>query len=242
MVFTRSMMKRLSRPSFYSMDLAGSGSSNVFIRESRDTRGNPTREVIDLRRPSKRRKLAAVSRRSNMARTLKSRRSSSLACALRRSIQKRCSAGRGSPGEGELWHRTAKSRGSSLWEEAPACGVAQRSPPPFAYQPTSMAWWLRTFRGLGGQVERQVQQMVALQLGVLEQFRRWDRGDRLRLQQAIPDMAASLERVQVQTVALSDWLSRLGSIVAQDLAASSQTPDSAAGVPKSTEIDTDSRH
>merc|ERR1719218_517835 len=107
-----------------------------------------------------------------------------MACSLRRSLQKKCSSLRSSSGGGKCgWHRCAKSRGSSLWSQ-----TSQDASPPFVYQPTSMTWWLRTFRGLGGQVDREVQQMVALQLGVLEQYKRWNRADQHQLEDAIPEI------------------------------------------------------
>jgi len=223
MVNTRSMMKRLSRPSFYSLDVS-SGSYNLFIRESRNSRGLPTREVIDFR---KRQKSSKASHR------------------FRQSVLKRRSL------PGQYWRNSTPSQGSSLWNgpRSPSRGSSLWSahapsarssidmpepatalclaggPPglrpggqPLAYQPASMVWWLRAFRGLGGQVEREVQQMLALELGMLEQFRRWDGGDRAQLLREIPEMAAGMDRVQGQVEALADWLRRLGRIFEEDVA------------------------
>ena len=74
--------------------------------------------------------------------------------------------------------------------------------------------------------------MLALQLGMLEQFGRWDCADRQRLQQAIPHMAAGLERVQRQAHALADWLHRLEAIVEQDLAQPSRCSEPESSPPE----------
>jgi len=92
-----------------------------------------------------------------------------------------------------------------------------------AYQPSLM---LRAFRGLGSQVEREVQQMLALQLGVLEHFKQWNRVERTQLLEAIPEMTKGLEKVRSQSDALTGWLQRLGAIVEQDLAAPACSSDS----------------
>lgn len=92
-----------------------------------------------------------------------------------------------------------------------------------AYQPSLM---LRAFRGLGGQVEREMQQMLALQLGVLEHFKQWNRVERTQLLQAVPEMIKGLEKVRSQSDALAGWLQRLGAIVEQDLAAPACSSDS----------------
>lgn len=74
--------------------------------------------------------------------------------------------------------------------------------------------------------------MVALQLGVLEQFKRWNREDQQQLEDAIPEIVAGLERVRGQTEALANWMRRLGAIVEQDLAAPSRCSASVASLPK----------
>lgn len=80
-----------------------------------------------------------------------------------------------------------------------------------------MDLWLRTFRSLEGQVSSQVQQMLALELGLLEQYKQWDHTDRTQLLQAIPEMVAQMESVHGQVEALVGWLRRLGAIVEQDM-------------------------
>lgn len=201
MVLTRSMMKRRARPSFYSLDVS-SGSPNVFLRESRDSCGNTTREVIDLRKPGKRRFWP----RSSSASQPGQRRSSGEA----------------------LWRRdTLKSRGSSLWEESYQRGPQRRLKGglQLAHQPTCMNWWLRTFRGLSGQVDSEVQQMAALELGLLEQFKNWDLADRTKLTQAIPELVDSMEKVHGQVESLVGWLRRLGDIIEQDIAIPEGSPE-----------------
>jgi len=197
----------------------------------------PTREVIDLRKRSQQpRQLRAPSAASQE--------SSVAAHRFRQSVLKRRSLPgqywrSSNPSQGSsLWNAPrSPSRGSSLWSvHAPSARSSVDMPEstalcpadpslghhpagqPLAYQPASMVWWLRAFRGLGGQVEREVQQMLALELGMLEQFQRWGCGDRAQLCQAIPEMAAGMDRVQGQVEALADWLRRLGTILEEDVA------------------------
>mmetsp|Transcript_91215 Transcript_91215/g.142385 ORF Transcript_91215/g.142385 Transcript_91215/m.142385 type:complete len:369 (-) Transcript_91215:279-1385(-) len=242
MVLTRSMMKKRSRQSFYMLDMS-SGTSSVFIRNTKDSHGNTQREVIDLRK--------AAGEQQHSGKKLKR---SSVLFALR-------------------FMRHRRSRGSSLWqsqcnqpmvEETPQqelqnskqlvmgeklqqewhapsqIAVGEKHPNQFVlgegsqqeneqpnqlvleekpqqeFHSISMPWWLRTFRGVENQVAREVRQMIALQLGLFEQFKQWGDDDRRQLLMSLPVAIGTLEMIHSQTGALLAWIKRLQAILEQE--------------------------
>jgi len=248
MVLTRSMMKKRSRQSFYMLDMS-SGTSSVFIRNTKDSHGNTQREVIDLRKAAgdqqhsgKKLKRSSVLFALRFTRHRRSRGSSLWQSQCNQLIveetpqQEVQNSKQLFMGEKlqEEWHEPSQiavgekleheeqqsnevvlGEGSQQEPQQPKQLVVEEKPQ-HEFHSISMPWWLRTFRGVENQVAREVRQMIALQLGLFEQFKQWGDDDRRQLLMSLPVAIGTLEMIHSQTGALLAWIKRLQAILEQE--------------------------
>jgi len=78
---------------------------------------------------------------------------------------------------------------------------------------TAMGVWLRAFVGRSGRAEEEVKQLLALELGMLERFGRWDPQERAQLLLELPGLASRLRSLESRSAALAGGLRRLGNLL-----------------------------